>query len=277
MYRAIENYSFRVMRYLVLLLFAVLAFGPILWLILATFKMETELFQLPPPIVFRPTLQHYIHVLSANDFFAHLKNSIIVSLCTAFLSILIGGMAGYSLVRGRYHGKKAIGSFVLLFRMLPAIAMVIPIFLTARNFHLTNTKLVLILAYTSFNLPFATWMMRGYFVTMPIEMEEAAMIDGASKWYILTRIVFPVSFPGLFSSAISCFLLSWNEFVLALSLTSSVRSKTLPIYIVSFITPHGLLWGSIATASLLMLMPAFAFGLFAQRYIVEGYRAGISK
>ena len=161
--------------------------------------------------------------------------------------------------------------------MIPAIAIVIPIFLVVRQVGLINTRIVLILAYTAFNLPFITWMMRGYIRTIPREMEEAASIDGASRGQIMLRVVFPVSTPGILSTSIFAFLLCWNEFVVALSLTNTSKAQTLPIYVLGFVTPQGLIWGDLATSTFLMIIPAILFGVFAQRFIVEGLRAGISK
>lgn len=277
MYAAIESYRFKVFRYIFLVIFSLFAIGPSIWFFLSTVKTEVDLFTRPPLIFFKPTLINYSHVITVGQFHLYFLNSIIIALFGTFISVIVGGIGAYSLIRGRYRGKQAVSSFVLLFRMIPAIAIVIPIYLVARQFRLTNTKIVLILAYTAFNLPFVTWMMRGYIATIPLEMEEAAMIDGASKLDILVRIVFPVSLPGLFSTAIFCFLLCWNEFVVALSLTSTARAQTLPVYVLKFITPQGLIWGYLSTASFLMLLPALAFGLFAQRYIIEGLRAGITK
>jgi multiple sugar transport system permease protein len=277
MYGPRERRSSRVLRVVVLSVFAAIALIPIIWLFLATFKTEADLFTLPPPLLFRPTLQNYRYIVEEGKFLLYLRNSSIIAACTIVLAVSVGSIGAYSLERGRYRGKGPISYFVLLFRMIPAIAIVIPIFLVVRQVGLINTRIVLILAYTAFNLPFITWMMRGYIRTIPREMEEAASIDGATRWQIMLRVVFPVSTPGILSTSIFAFLLCWNEFVVSLSLTNTSKAATLPIYVLGFITPQGLIWGELAASTFLMIIPAILFGVFAQRFIVEGLRAGISR
>ncbi|MCD6318547.1 carbohydrate ABC transporter permease [Candidatus Aerophobetes bacterium] len=264
-------------KYLLLFILSVLSLFPIFWLIITSIKMEVDIFARPPLLIFRPTIQHYVYVLKTGFFGSYFLNSLSVALFTTFFSIIIGGLGAYSLARFKFYGDKLMAFLILSFRMLPPVALVIPMYLLARKFGLANTKLSLIIAYTAFNLPFVTWMLRSYLDNVPVEVEEASMIDGASRMSTLVRITLPLSLPGIFATAIFCFLLSWNEFIFALSLTSSPKAQTLPVAVSGFISARGIAWGELSASTFIMLLPAFLFGVFAQRYIIKGLIPGAIK
>jgi len=264
-------------KYVLLVILCALFLIPLILLVRITIITEADLFTRPPVLFFKPTLQAYSFVLKRGVFVSCLLNSLIVASSVTFVSIIVSLPAAYSLARSKALQKQSIGFFILAFRMVPAAVLVIPIFLIAANYGLVNTRLSLILVYTAWNLPFVTWLLRSYMDKIPVEVEEAAMTDGASRITTLVKIVLPLSLPGIFAVAIFCFLLSWNEFIFALTLTSSPKAQTLPVYITGFMEAFGTNWGNLATSTLLMILPALAFGIFAQRYLVKGLSVGIIK
>lgn len=264
-------------RYSLLAILSAISVFPIIWLFLSSIKTQVDLFARPPVLFFKPTAQYYIYCLETGFFGSYFVNSLIVALFTTFFSIIIGGLGGYSLARFRFCGDKFMAFLILSFRMLPAVTLVIPMYLLARKFGLVNTKLSLIIAYVAFNLPFVTWMIRNYMDNIPVEVEEAAMTDGASRISTLVRITLPLSLPGLFSTAIFCFLLSWNEFIFATSLTSSPKAQTFPVAVSGFIGCRGIAWNALAASTCIMLLPPLLFGIFAQRYIIRGFVPGAIK
>jgi len=264
-------------RYSILTFLSAISLFPIIWLFISSIKKQVDLLARPPVWFFKPTAQYYIYCLERGFFGNYFINSLIVALFTTFLSIIIGGLGGYSLARFRFYGDKFMAFLILAFRMLPAVTLVIPMYLLARKFGLVNTKLSLIIAYVAFNLPFVTWMIRSYMDNIPVEVEEAAMTDGASRIRTLVKITLPLSLPGLFSTAIFCFLLSWNEFIFATSLTSSPKAQTFPVAVSGFIGCRGIAWSALAASTCIMLLPPLLFGILAQRYIIKGFVPGAIK
>ena len=264
-------------RYLILTFFSAVSIFPIIWLFLSSIKMQVDLLARPPVFFFKPTVQYYIYCFKTGFFGSFFVNSLVVALFTTFFSIIIGGIGGYSLARLRFYGKRFLAFFILSLRMLPAVLLVIPIYILARELGIINTKLSLVITYIAFNLPFVTWMLRSYMDNIPVEVEEAARTDGASRIYTLIKITFPLSLPGLFSTAIFCFLLSWNEFIFATTLTSSPKAQTFPVAVSGFIGCRGIAWSALAASTCIMLVPPLLFGIFAQRFIIRGFISGALK
>jgi multiple sugar transport system permease protein len=264
-------------RYLLLVCLAAVAAFPILWLFLTSIKSDRDLFSLPPPLVFQPTWEGYQRVFDVGFFRYNLVNSFIAAAGTVVVTLVFGIPAAYTLARGRSWFTKAQGALILTARMLPSIVLVIPLYLLARRFGLSNTHLGLIIAYTALNLPFAIWMIRSFILTIPIELEQAALVDGCSLPQILRYIVVPLALPGIASSAVFIFLACWNEFILALSLTYSRQSQTMPVAVTSFISARGIAWRELAAAACVMLLPGLLFGIFARRFLVAGLTHGAVK
>lgn len=284
-----------VISYLVLGLWMCFAIFPIFWSYLSSIKPPEEIFILPPKLIFTPTLHNYEVVLGlkigaeaegvsttqaatgvASQFPRYFLNSLIVSTGTTILSVTIGCFAAYSLARFRFRAKKFMLLSILFVRMVPAVVLVVPFFVLWRTFNLTDTHIGLILAYLSFNLPFVIWMMRGFFVDIPIEIEEAALIDGASRLGALFRVVLPLAAPGMAATAIFAVLLSWNEFLFAVLLTAD-NSKTLSPAILNFISDKAILWGNLYAAGSLILLPVLIFSVFVQKHIARGLTGGAVK
>ncbi|HYY26457.1 MAG TPA: carbohydrate ABC transporter permease [Chthoniobacterales bacterium] len=264
-------------RYLVLLLFTMIAAFPILWLFLTSIKSDRDLFSLPPPLLFQPTWEGYRRVFDVGFFRYNLVNSFIAAVGTVAVTLILGVPAAYTLARGKSVFMRIQGILILTARMLPSIVLVIPLYLLAQRFGLSNTHLALIIAYTALNLPFAIWMIRGFVLTIPIELEQAALVDGCSLIQILRYIVLPLALPGIASSAVFIFLTCWNEFILALSLTYSQQAQTMPVAVTSFISARGIAWRELAAAACVMLLPGLLFGIFARRFLVAGLTHGTVK
>lgn len=268
--------------YAVLISGAFLSVFPILWTFLTSIKPPALTFAIPPVLIFTPTLESYDQVLfsgqhaMAFDMGLLARNSLIVALVSTLLTIASSCPAAYSLSRFRFRGRKSIAFGIIATRMLPPIATVVPIFLLMNNLRLVDTPVALIMAYTAINIPFAVWMLRGFIDEIPIDLEDAAQVDGCDRIGALVRIVFPLIAPGLVATSVFAFLLSWNEFALALIL-SNRDAKTLPLVVMSFITEEGVLWGPMSAAATLILLPPVLFVIFAQRHIAKGLTMGAVK
>lgn len=246
---------------------------PLLWALLTSFKLHKDIFVLPPKIIFSPTLNNYKYVLYNTPYFHYMKNSIIVSFSSAFISVFIGFLAAYSFSRFHVRGANNLLLWVLSLRMIPPLAVVVPFYLMAISTQLYDTKLGLSIVLLTLNLPFAVWLQLSYLNQIPKDIEEAALVDGCSRVKALFKIVFPLAIPGIISTLIFCLIFSWNEFPLSLILTSQ-NAKTLPVSMVSWDTQRGLLWGKLMSASMMAVAPVLIFTIFIQRYLIRGLTLG---
>jgi multiple sugar transport system permease protein len=203
-------------------------------------------------------------------------NSLIVSSGTTVLSLAVGCLAAYSLARFRFRAKRYMLLSILFVRMVPAVVLVIPIYTLWRSLGLLDTQQGLILAYLSFNLPFVIWMMRGFFVDIPVEIEEAALIDGCSRLSALVRVILPLAAPGIAATSIFALLLGWNEFLFAVLLTAD-RAKTLTPAILNYVTDRAILWGNLYAAASIVLLPVLVFSLAVQKHLARGLTGGAVK
>src|SRR6266403_1787252 len=209
--------SVRFLKQPLLLLF-ILAFAawtlfPIFWMVVSSFKPNNALFAFPPKLVFAPTGEHYAGLFTGTNTFAtYIKNSVIASVSSTVISIVLGTAAGYGLARSHFKGKEDLSFWIISTRMAPIAAVILPLYLFYSNLHLLNTLLGLIIAYLTFSLPFAIWLMNAFFVDLPIALEEASKVDGATKWQTFVHIVLPLSTPGIVTTAILCFIFAWNDY-----------------------------------------------------------------
>ncbi|HDY87556.1 MAG TPA: carbohydrate ABC transporter permease, partial [bacterium] len=217
-----------ILTYIGIACILVIVLFPILWAVTTSLKTGRQAQSIPPVWLFRPSFHNYIAAFVKRNFGRLLVNSLIVSLSATFLSVILGSLAGYALARFQIKGKNLILMWILSIRMFPPIAAIIPFFLLYNKLGLIDTRLGLIIAYTAFNLPFAVWIMQGFFLEVPRELDEAALIDGCSPWRVFFKIVLPLSAPGLVATAIFTLIFSWNEFMFALILSRS-RSQTMPV------------------------------------------------
>jgi multiple sugar transport system permease protein len=268
MLRAARTYA------LVLLLLTFVAF-PLYWMVLTSLKPQTEIFRVPPtwlPATW--TVEHYFNLFQLTDFGRLFLNSLPVCLLSTAMALVVGILGAYALARFRVRGKEAYGRMVLLAYMFPGALLVIPLVLLFRQLGFTNTHLGLSLAYLTFALPFVMWVMRDFFASVPVELEEAALIDGATRLGALWDVVLPQAVPGIIATGIFAFLFAWNEYLFALTLVSDESLRTLPPGMMRFLSATDTNWGLVMAASTIATLPmAIAFGLI-QRYLVTGMGAG---
>ncbi|GAB4482353.1 MAG: carbohydrate ABC transporter permease [Anaerolineales bacterium] len=266
----------RLMIYTLILVAVVLSLAPILYLFITSFKEPNLTFSLPPVWVFTPTLQNYREVLAGGEFEKYFLNSLVVALSTTAVALFLGGLAAYGFSRFRFRGSFWLRMSALIPQMLPPITIIVPLYVLFNGLKLLDTRWALIISYLTFTIPLALWMMIGFFDDVPIELEEAAMIDGCTRLGALVRVSLPLVAPGLAATAILAFLYCWNEFLYAVILTGR-EARTLPVTITSFMTNKAILWGRIAASGSMVLVPVLAFALLAQRYLVRGLSRGAIK
>jgi multiple sugar transport system permease protein len=267
-------------KYPVLLVALVATLTPVYWLITISFKREVDQFALPPKwFFFSPTTEHYADAFLGRSFGQYLFNSLLIAAASTICALIIGTLAAYALARFRLPRNldRKLALWILSTRMFPAIVTAVPLFLIMRDLRLVNTRLSLIIVYTGFNLPFAVWMMRGFFVEVPRDLEEAAMMDGDSRMGAFRRVVLPLVAPGLAATAVFCLIVSWNEFLFALVLTQTDEAMTLPVGIAGRVTQYGIKWGAMSAAAVVAMVPILAFALSMQKYLVRGLSLGAVK
>jgi multiple sugar transport system permease protein len=264
--------------YVVVLAFVIFEVFPVYWMISTSFKSRWDAFRLPPIWFFKPTLEHYVTILSGKGWSSTpitplLINSVIVAGCSSVLALLCGSLAAYGLSRFPTRYGKHLAMWILSTRMFPPVAVAIPVFLMMSNLGLIDTYWALIIPYSAFNISFVVWMMRSFFDQIPIELEQAAMIDGCSRLGAFFRIVLPLTLPGLVATGVFVLIFSWNEFLFALILTRTA-AKTAPVAIADFVTLYGIQWGQLTAYATLISAPIIILGLLFQRYIVKGLTLG---
>lgn len=256
-------------------LIVLIAIFPFLWLVSMSFKSPDDIFAGASSLLFVPTLENYRGLLN-EQFLWSFANSAITSVVSTVLALMIGVPGAYALARAKGGRSRTVSMLILLSRMAPPIAFTIPYFLVYRNVGLLDTRTGLILIYLTFNLSLVVWLMRGYFEGIPAALEEAAWIDGAGLFKTFMVIVLPLCGPALVTTAILCFLYSWNDFFFALILTRS-NAGTAPIQVVNFMNYEGWEWGKIAAGGTLIMLPVLLFSLLMRRFLVSGMTSGAVK
>jgi len=259
--------------YLVVLILLVVELFPIFLVFSTSFKPKDAVFDANPFSSFELTLKNYKRVLFERDFLNNIKNSVIIAVVTTIISVSFGAMASYGLARFTFKGDEQIGLSILASRMIPPITLSVPLFVLMRKVRLLDTHFVLILAHISFILPYIIWMTLPFFQGIPKAYEEAALIDGCSRFGSFIRIFIPLVAPGLVVASIFSFVYSWNDFLYALVLAGS-EVKTVPIAVSGFIGQFGPQWGAMTAAGTLALIPIFIFALALQKYIISGLSVG---
>jgi multiple sugar transport system permease protein len=268
--------GWRIVSYAIVLLFLAWVIVPIATVFLNSFKPATAIFTTTPEFVFAPTLAHYAGVLAHGTFPRQIANSALIATGTTILSILIGTPAAYALARIPFRGSRWWFFTFLFARMVPAVALVVPMFALLDRLGLRNTHLGLILTHTSFALPLVVWMMHSFFQDLPRELEEAALIDGATRFQAFRLIALPLAKPGLAVAAVLTVFFSWNEFLFALVL-SGPATQTVPIGVSAFIGTVSVDWGGSSAAAAIAMLPMFLIGIGIQRFLVRGLAMGAVK
>lgn len=251
---------------------------PVFWMVLSSFKDQRDIFTMPPTLFFTPTLETYISYMQRADISRRLINTIIVAAGSGALSIAAGAMAGYALARIRLRGAGTIGVLILLSRGVPPIALAVPMFLVARSLGVTDKHITLILAYCTFLIPYVMWLMRGFFLALPRELEESAMIDGCSRFGAFFKIIVPISMLGLLSTLIFSMILAWEELLFALVLTNR-HASTIPVSIAGIAgdTVNGANWGALTAVGTITVIPVVVFALLVQKWLIQGLADGATK
>jgi multiple sugar transport system permease protein len=264
--------------YAVLLVLLVVVVFPFYWMTITSFKGEEQMRSLVSMFWPRPFVEdNYAHLLRKTDFVAWYQNSMVVAFSSTVLATAIGTIGAYALARLRFLGRAFLASAVLITYLVPPSILFIPLYAQIRNLGLADSLTGLIAAYPSFTVPFVTWLLMGYFESIPEELEESAMIDGATRFGAFWRIVLPLAAPGVLAAALYAFTQAWNEFLYALVFITNVKLRTLPVGLSSFITGDVYGWGYLMAGAVLTTLPVIAAYVYLQRYMVEGLTAGSVK
>ena len=264
----------------VLVVFALL---PMAWMLLTSIKTQFAALQFPPEwIPYNPTLTNYLTLLSpqsdvGREFLRYLINSLWVSFASTVLGVTVAVPAAYAFSRFRFPGRNLLFYGVLLRNMFPAVVFLMPLFILMRWLRLVNTDLSLVLTYLTFGLPLSIWLLKGFYDNIPVQLEQAARIDGASRFQAFFRIVMPLSSPGIIATAIYSFILAWNEYVYALTFLNDQSKLTLPVGLQRFFTEYATNWPGLMAASFIMSVPVVALFLVLQKYFVRALTEGAVK
>ncbi len=271
-------------RNLLLVVYLGFTLAPMLWLFVSTIQTQASLLRVPAHLLPEAiTAQNYVDIFrpatlgensGQSTFLLALRNSVIVSLGTTLVAVTFGTLAAYAFARLNVPHRRTLLLVVLGSQLLPAISLIIPLFRMFRTADLLDTLLALILAYSTFSVPFVVWIMAGYFQGVPAELEEAARIDGASRFQAFVRIAVPLAAPGVAATAIFTLLNAWDEFFFALIFTSTYAAKTVPVALAEFIGRHTVNWGLLVTGGFIASLPPIVLSLAFYRYIASGVLAG---
>ncbi|MDN3017526.1 carbohydrate ABC transporter permease [Paenibacillus sp. BSR1-1] len=265
--------------YVFLVVFVFVVMFPFLWMLICSVKPAAELFgdKAFTPYTSHPTLENYVSVFVDHPFLRYLWNSTVVATVTTVYTVCVASFAAYAIARLDFKGKTFILGIVLSVSMFPQIATITPIFIFLKNLGLTNSYLGLIIPYTTFTLPLSIWILVTFFRKIPLDLEEAAKIDGASLMQTYWKVIMPLAVPGIFTTAILVFIAAWNEFFFALTINTDEKYKTVPIGIAMFQGQFTIPWGEIAAATVVVSVPLVIMVLIFQRRIVSGLTSGSVK
>lgn len=273
-----EKIMYPMIRYLILSFFSLLVLLPVLWMLSTSLKTSAEAISTPPSFFPKETtFIAFKRLWKEYPFGTFFKNSIIIVFVSMVISVLFACFAGYGVSRFKFRGRKAMSTFVLITQMFPSVMLLVPFYSIINRLGLINTHLGLIIVYISFTLPFSTWMMIGFFRSLPTELDEAAMIDGCSVWQAFWRVVLPLTLPGIASTSIYSFITSWNEYMFAFILTNSPNMRTLSVGIAELDGYQQILWNDMMAASLIASLPSLIVFLAFQKYFVDSLTAGAVK
>lgn len=252
---------------------------PLVWMVITSIKPQSELFVIPP--AFLPgeiTFEHYRRLLAETPFLTYLRNSVILAGGTTALVIVVATLGAHSLVRFSYPGRETLAGAVLFTYLLPSVVLVIPLYFLMVSIGLVNSLLSLVIAYTTFALPYALWLLRSFMAAIPADLEAAAMVDGASRMRAFLDVVLPQAAPGIISTALFTAILAWNEYIFALVLVNSDASRPLTTGVMSMlVTSFNIEWSLLMSASVMMSVPLLVVFVFLQKYLTRGFGAGAVK
>jgi multiple sugar transport system permease protein len=261
------------LRYLAVILVALAFTFPFIWMILASFKAQTDIMDPARILTFNATWDNYLNVFNQYSFLPYMLNSLWVAVASTFFSLVLGLPAAYAIARFRMHNM---GLVLLAARIVPGITFLIPWFILFTQVHLVGSFASLILSHMLVGMPFIAWVMISFFEALPIELEEAAQVDGTTAIGAFFRVTLPLSTPGIITGSILSFIFSWNNFMFSLVLANE-KTRTLPVAIFSFISYASIDWGGLMAAAVIITIPVLIITLFVQRYVISGLTAGATK
>jgi multiple sugar transport system permease protein len=272
------------LRLIIILVLLVLVLLPIYWMVNTSFKLQPEIFRMPPTFFPRKfTLFNYTSIIigdlaSSISFLSYFKNSLIVSVVTVVFTLILATPAAYSFSRVKFIGRRTLIYVILLSQMLPIVLVLIPIYITFLKLGLLSTYMGLVLPYLMFTLPFSIWMLKGYFDSIPTELDEAAKVDGCNKFQAMWKVILPNVRPGLTATAIVSFIMAWDEFIISLTIMDDNAMRTLPVGIIqSFVGEFSIKWGEMMAASMVTSIPVILIFVFLSRQLIGGLTAGAVK
>jgi multiple sugar transport system permease protein len=255
----------------VILLWTVVPLG---WMLMSSFKPTEDLTTSDPVLAFTPTLEHYDALFSGgNNIGPYIRNSLIAAGSSTIIAVVLGCLAGYGLARSRFRGKDHVAFWIISQRMAPIAAVILPLFVIFRFTGLLGSNLGLIVAYLTFNLPFAIWIMNAFFAELSPSLEEAALMDGATRWSAFKDIALPLVLPGIATTAILCLVFSWNDYAFAVTF-SGPDSQTLPIAASQLVTQTSIDWGQLTAIGTIVVAPMILVGLIVRKWLVTGLTLG---
>lgn len=263
-------------QYCVVVIAMIFFIFPIVWMILTSLKNQTDAFTTQPKWLFTVTFDNYKAVLIDRDFLKYLWNSLYISVVSTVLAIILGGGIAYPYARYKLKGAKNILTWILTLRIVPPIVSILPIYLLFTKLGLLDSYTSLILMYTFMNLPLAVWLLYGFFKDVPGEIEESSLVDGCNRFTAFFRVIFPIIGPGLVSTGLLSFIFAWNEFLFA-NILSGPHVRTAPVGLNEYATPVSILWGQIAAAGTMIIVPIAIITLILQRKMVRGLTMGAVK
>jgi multiple sugar transport system permease protein len=252
---------------------------PLIWMIVTSVKPQSELFSIPPTLMPETiTFEHYWRLLTDTPFLQYFRNSMILAVTTTVVVVVLGTLGAYSLVRFKYRGRETLATLVLFTYLMPSVVLVIPLYLMMAKLGLANTLASLVIAYTTFALPYALWLLRSFMSSIPVDLESAALVDGADRMGAFVDVILPQALPGIVSTALFTFILCWNEYLFALVLVNSDSVRPLTAGTMNMlITSFNIDWSLLMAASVMMSLPLIVIFTFLQGTLTKGFGAGAVK
>ncbi|MBI4573119.1 MAG: carbohydrate ABC transporter permease [candidate division NC10 bacterium] len=274
----LRQYRSRALLYGGALFLVLQAAFPFFWMVSTSFKPPREVFAQPPTFIPQdPAWENFRRLFTTTNFLIYFWNSLVVCGLTVLLTMAVSAAGAYSLTRYRYPGREKIAGLILCTYMFAPIMVVIPFFILVKKLGIENTHFALVLALTSFCLPFTLWLLRAFFQTIPVELEQAALVDGAGRLRAVIYVVLPLALPGIIATSIFTFILAWNDYIFTRILIASDELKTLPVGVQDLFHSALTDWGLIMAAAMMITIPALLFFVTVQRYLIRGWGAGAVK
>jgi len=250
---------------------------PLAWMLFTSLKPSSDLFAYPPRLLGNYTLANFRNLITETYFVTYLRNSVVVAGVTVLLDIVVATLGAYSLTRYRYPGREFLANMTLFTYMFAPIMIIIPVYILLKQFNLANSHLGIILAYTSISLPFTLWLLRAFFQSFPVELEQAAFIDGANRFQSLVYVVIPQALPGIIATSVFAFVVVWNDYLFARILLTDPLLQTMPVGLQNIYESTIVDWGLLMSGAVIVTIPAVIFFLIVQRFLIQGWGMGAVK